>query len=44
MIIVVNNMDTDIKKIIMTDDGSGNDIYIPIAMIMQTTEKKTQKI
>ena len=33
MIIVVNNMDTDIKKIIMTDDGSGNDIYIPIAMI-----------
>ena len=33
MIIVVNNMQTDIKKIIMTDDGSGNDIYIPIAMI-----------
>ena len=35
MVIVVNNMQTDIKKIIMTDDGSGNDIYIPIAMISQ---------
>lgn len=53
MIIVVNNMDTDIKKIIMTDDGSGNDIYIPIAMISKDdgeklinylTENKTSKV
>ena len=40
MIIVVNNMDTDIKKIIMTDDGSGNDIYIPIAMISKDDGEK----
>ena len=33
MVIVVNNMENDIKKIIMTDDGSGNDIFIPISMI-----------
>ena len=53
MIIVVNNMDTDIKKIIMTDDGSGNDIYIPIAMISKDdggkiinylTENKNSKV
>ena len=35
MIIIVNNMETDIKKIIMSDDGSGKDIHIPIAMISQ---------
>ena len=40
MIIVVNNMQTDIKKIIMTDDGSGNDIYIPIAMISKDDGEK----
>ena len=33
MIIIVNNMETSIKNVIMSDDGSGNDIYIPIAMI-----------
>ena len=33
MIIIVNNMKTDIKDIIMSDDGSGNDIHIPLAMI-----------
>ena len=33
MIIIVNNMKTDIKDVIMSDDGSGNDIHIPIAMI-----------
>ena len=40
MVIVVNNMQTDIKKIIMTDDGSGNDIYIPIAMISKDDGEK----
>ena len=40
MVVVVNNMDTDIKKIIMTDDGSGNDIYIPIAMISKDDGEK----
>ena len=40
MVIVVNNMQTDIKKIIMTDDGSGNDIFIPIAMISQDDGEK----
>ena len=40
MVIVVNNMQTDIKKIIMTDDGSGNDIFIPIAMISQEDGEK----
>ena len=33
MIIIVNNLDTKIKNVIMADDGSGNDIYIPIVMI-----------
>ena len=40
MVIVVNNMQTEIKKIIMTDDGSGNDIYIPIAMISKDDGEK----
>ena len=40
MIVVVNNMQTDIKNIIMTDDGSGNDIYIPIAMISKDDGEK----
>ena len=40
MIIVINNMQTDIKKIIMTDDGSGNDIYIPISMISKDDGEK----
>ena len=35
MIIIVNNMQTKIKNIIMSDDGSGNDINIPIIMISQ---------
>jgi len=35
MILIVNNMKTSIKNIIMSDDGSGNDIYIPIVMISQ---------
>ena len=29
----LTNMKTDIKDVIMSDDGSGNDIHIPIAMI-----------
>ena len=33
MILVVNNIQTNIKNVIMADDGSGNDIHIPIAMI-----------
>jgi hypothetical protein len=33
MILIVNNMYTKIKNIIMSDDGSGSDIFIPIAMI-----------
>ena len=33
MLLIVNNMETNIKDVIMSDDGSGNDIYIPIAMI-----------
>ena len=33
MLLIVNNMETNIKNVIMSDDGSGNDIYIPIAMI-----------
>lgn len=40
MIIIVNNMQTNIKDIIMSDDGSGNDIYIPIAMISQNDGTK----
>ena len=35
MILIVNNMETSIKNIIMSDDGSGNDIYIPIVMISE---------
>ena len=33
MVIVINNMITKIKNIIMTDDGSGSDIKIPVVMI-----------
>ena len=33
MLLIVNNMDTNIKDVIMSDYGSGNDIYIPIVMI-----------
>ena len=33
MIIIINNINTDIKKVIINDDGTGNDIRIPIAMI-----------
>ena len=33
MIIIINNMNTDIKNVIMNDDGTGNDIKIPIVMI-----------
>ena len=33
MILIVNNIQTNIKNVIMSDDGSGSDIFIPIAMI-----------
>ena len=33
MILIVNNLQTNIKNVIMSDDGSGSDIHIPIAMI-----------
>ena len=33
MIIIVNNLETGIKNVIMSDDGSGHDIHIPIVMI-----------
>ena len=33
MIIIVNNISTNVKNVIMADDGSGNDIYIPIVII-----------
>ena len=33
MLLIVNNMEANIKDVIMSDDGSGNDIHIPIAMI-----------
>ena len=35
MIIIVNNLETKIKNVIMSDDGSGSDIHIPIVMISQ---------
>ena len=35
MIIIVNNIQATIKNVIMSDDGSGNDINIPIIMISQ---------
>ena len=40
MIIIVNNMETNIKDVIMSDDGSGIDIYIPIAMISKNDGEK----
>ena len=33
-------MNTNIKDVIMLDDGSGNDIYIPIAMISLNNGEK----
>ena len=35
MVIIVNNIKTNIKDEIISDDGSGNDINIPIIMISQ---------
>ena len=35
MVIIVNNIQANIKGIIMSDDGSGSDINIPIIMISQ---------
>ena len=40
MIVIVNNMETEIKDVIMSDDGSGSDIYIPIVMISKTDGEK----
>ena len=33
MLIIINNNNEDIHKLIMSDDGTGGDIYIPVAMI-----------
>ena len=33
MVIIINNSDEDIHNLIIADDGTGNDIYIPSAMI-----------
>ena len=33
MLIIINNVETNIKNIIMTDDGYGSDIHIPVIMI-----------
>ena len=40
MIIIVNNIDIDIKNVIMSDDGSGNDIFIPVVMIYKDEGEK----
>ena len=40
MLIIVNNLETGIKNIIMSDDGSGHDIHIPIVMISQENGNK----
>ena len=40
MVIIVNNMETEIKDIIMSDDGSGSDINIPIVMISKNDGTK----
>ena len=40
MIVIVNNMETEIKNVIMSDDGSGSDIYIPIVMISKNDGEK----
>jgi hypothetical protein len=40
MVVIVNNMETEIKDVIMSDDGSGSDIYIPIVMISKKDGQK----
>jgi hypothetical protein len=40
MILIVNDDDTDIEKSGISDDGSGNDIYIPLAMISKKDGEK----
>ena len=40
MVIIVNDMETEIKDVMMSDDGSGSDIYIPIVMISKNDGEK----
>jgi hypothetical protein len=40
MILIVNDDDTDIEKSGISDDGSGNDIYIPLAIISKKDGEK----
>ena len=36
MLLLINNNDEDIKNIILDNDGSGNDIKIPVGLISLT--------
>ena len=40
MILIVNDDDTDIEKIGISDDGSGNNIYIPLVIISKKDGEK----
>jgi len=38
--LIVDNSDEDINKVIMNDDGTGSDIYIPAIMISKQDGQK----
>ena len=42
MLLLINNNDQDIKNVILEDDGSGNDIKIPIGLISLTNGRIMQ--
>jgi len=42
-LIINNNEDDDIDQLIMADDGSGSDIYIPTVMIYKNDGEKLKK-
>ena len=42
MLLLINNNDEDIKNVLLEDDGSGNDIKIPIGLISLTNGRIMQ--
>lgn len=41
--LIVNNNDEDINQLIIADDGTGSDIYIPVVLISKADGEKIKK-